>query len=110
MFEYFPGNYVWNLGVVGALIGSISFAVLLVTGGRLAELSDSELGLLLRRHEELVFARASPEAKLRIATALRAQGEVVAMTGDGVNDAPAAPAIARPTNSHANVGANPMMM
>jgi calcium-translocating P-type ATPase len=68
-------------------IGGDSPAV--ITGDRLAELSDAELGLLLRRHEEIVFARTSPEAKLRIATALRAQGDVVAMTGDGVNDAPA---------------------
>ena len=42
-----------------------------------------------RPTDELIFARTSPEAKLRIADALRAEDHVVAMTGDGVNDAPA---------------------
>ncbi|HWO68334.1 MAG TPA: cation-transporting P-type ATPase, partial [Umezawaea sp.] len=60
-----------------------------VTGTELEAMSEAELDALLKRGGELVFARSSPEAKLRIADALRAQGHVVAMTGDGVNDAPA---------------------
>ncbi|WP_040800920.1 cation-translocating P-type ATPase [Nocardia higoensis] len=52
-------------------------------------LSDTELDALLAEPVETVFARATPEIKLRIADALRQNGEVVAMTGDGVNDAPA---------------------
>jgi calcium-translocating P-type ATPase len=60
-----------------------------VTGAQLDEMHDLELDELLRKGEEVVFARSSPEAKLRITDALRAQSHVVAMTGDGVNDAPA---------------------
>jgi magnesium-transporting ATPase (P-type) len=60
-----------------------------VTGADLDAMSDTELSNVLRSGQELVFARSSPEAKLRIADRLRANGDVVAMTGDGVNDAPA---------------------
>ena len=68
-------------------IGAVGLHV--VTGGELDAMSERDLDQLLMSGSEIVFARSSPEAKLRIADALRALGEVVAMTGDGVNDAPA---------------------
>jgi Ca2+-transporting ATPase len=58
-----------------------------LTGHDLDELSDEELCKAVNITD--VFARVSPEHKMRIVEALRSQGEVVAMTGDGVNDAPA---------------------
>jgi calcium-translocating P-type ATPase len=61
----------------------------IVSTEALERMSDHDLDRLLAQRRELVFARSSPEAKLRIADALRAQGETVAVTGDGVNDAPA---------------------
>ena len=61
-----------------------------VNGGtELDAMSEPQLDDLLGSGSEVVFARSSPEAKLRIADALRSKGQVVAMTGDGVNDAPA---------------------
>ncbi len=57
------------------------------TGAELASLSDPELLEVLQNHT--VFARVAPSEKLRIANVLKDAGEVVAMTGDGVNDAPA---------------------
>ncbi len=57
------------------------------TGVELSKLTDKELVTVLRDHS--VFARVAPAEKLRIANVLKDAGEVVAMTGDGVNDAPA---------------------
>ena len=54
----------------------------LVSGTELDAMTEQDLDELLGSGAEVVFARSSPEAKLRIADALRAKGEVVAMTGD----------------------------
>jgi len=58
-----------------------------VSGAELDQLAVAEFAQVVRH--AAVFARVAPEHKLRIVQALQAQGEVVAMTGDGVNDAPA---------------------
>lgn len=58
-----------------------------INGHRLSQLADHELVDVA--HRTAVFARVSPEQTLRRVEALQAKGHVVAMTGDGVNDAPA---------------------
>ncbi|MBD2168788.1 cation-transporting P-type ATPase [Calothrix membranacea FACHB-236] len=61
--------------------------VLAFTGTQLTQMENSELATAIE--DGVVFARVAPEQKLRIVEALQSKGEVVAMTGDGVNDAPA---------------------
>ncbi|HEY9802975.1 MAG TPA: HAD-IC family P-type ATPase [Leptolyngbyaceae cyanobacterium] len=62
-------------------------SVLAFTGAELAKMDQAELAQVAE--EGVVFARVAPEQKLRLVEALQSKGEVVAMTGDGVNDAPA---------------------
>jgi Ca2+-transporting ATPase len=59
----------------------------ILTGAELDQLSDAQLQVLLR--EEVIFARMAPEHKLRLVSAFQDRGDVVAVIGDGVNDAPA---------------------
>jgi magnesium-transporting ATPase (P-type) len=59
-----------------------------ITGVDIDEMTDEQLGDALGE-PEVIFARVSPEHKMRVALVLKSRGEIVAMTGDGVNDAPA---------------------
>jgi P-type Ca2+ transporter type 2C len=59
----------------------------ILTGGELDQLSDAQLQVLLQN--EVIFARMAPEHKLRLVAAFQERGDVVAVVGDGVNDAPA---------------------
>ena len=83
------GDYGLTAAEIARQVGIGHLGSRIVTGTELGALSDSELEALLGADEEIIFARTSPEAKLRVCEALRETGNVVAMTGDGVNDAPA---------------------
>jgi len=72
-----------RVGIVGA--GTVR----ILSGSDLDGMSDDELADATLETEQLLFARARPEHKMRIVGALQDRGEVVAVTGDGVNDAPA---------------------
>jgi magnesium-transporting ATPase (P-type) len=80
------GDHAGTASAIGREMG-IGDGRTAISGIELEAASDDELCDIVRNYD--VFARTSPEHKLRLVTALQANGEVVAMTGDGVNDAPA---------------------
>jgi len=79
------GDYPGTALNIGRQVGLRAEAA--VTGAELDAMSDAELRACVKTTG--IFARVVPEQKLRLVAALKANGEVVAMTGDGVNDAPA---------------------
>jgi calcium-translocating P-type ATPase len=83
------GDHPRTAVAIGRRIGIAGGAPRAITEEEVDAMSDAQLEAVLRSGGELIFARSTPEAKLRIADALREDQHVVAMTGDGVNDAPA---------------------
>ncbi|AMA10870.1 HAD family hydrolase (plasmid) [Picosynechococcus sp. PCC 73109] len=83
------GDYGLTAQAIAQQIGIVNQQVRVVTGEGMGHLSDAQLRQILKYRSGLVFARMSPEQKLRLVQAYKDIGEVVAVTGDGVNDAPA---------------------
>jgi Ca2+-transporting ATPase len=81
------GDHPGTAQAIARRLGIVSNDDRVVTGREMSRLSDDELSEIVR--DVRVYARVSPEQKISIVKALQASGELVAMTGDGVNDAPA---------------------
>jgi magnesium-transporting ATPase (P-type) len=82
------GDYGLTAESIARRIGMLTTSSpLILTGAELDEMDDRKLQELLQR--EVIFARMAPEHKLRLVAAYQAGGHVIAVTGDGVNDAPA---------------------
>jgi magnesium-transporting ATPase (P-type) len=83
------GDYGLTAEAIARQIGLVKDKVRVVTGDGLGHLSDAQLRQILKYRSNLVFARMAPEQKLRLVQAYKDLGDIVAVTGDGVNDAPA---------------------
>ena len=80
------GDHAITARAIGAQMG-IGDGVTVINGTELDNYNETQMREAVQRSD--IFARVSPEQKLQLVTALQAMGEVVSMTGDGVNDAPA---------------------
>ncbi|WP_024546327.1 cation-transporting P-type ATPase [Picosynechococcus sp. NKBG15041c] len=83
------GDYGLTAQAIAQQIGLVNHQVRVVTGEGMGHLSDAQLRQILKYRSGLVFARMAPEQKLRLVQTYKDIGEIVAVTGDGVNDAPA---------------------
>ncbi|MEU2159204.1 cation-transporting P-type ATPase [Streptomyces sp. NPDC019396] len=84
------GDHPLTAEAVARRVGIVQHATpTVITGTRLDELDDAGLDSLLSGSQELLLCRVSPEHKMRVVTAFQRRGAVVAVTGDGANDAPA---------------------
>ena len=81
------GDHVVTASAIAKELGILQEGDLAITGAELDAMTDSELDSQVKKIS--VYARVSPENKIRIVKAWQRQGQVVSMTGDGVNDAPA---------------------
>jgi len=83
------GDYGLTARAIAKEVGIIGDDCRIIKGKELNEMSDAEVIRVLKEPCDVIFARAVPEHKMRIASILEDEDEIVAMTGDGVNDAPA---------------------
>jgi potassium/sodium efflux P-type ATPase len=83
------GDYGLTAEAIAHQIGLVQGKARVVTGDGMTHLSDAQLRQILQYRHNLVFARMAPEHKLRLVKTYKDLGHIVAVTGDGVNDAPA---------------------
>jgi Ca2+-transporting ATPase len=88
------GDQQFTATAIGKELGITDGGIPAVNGGSIAQFSDPEMDEAATN--STIFSRVTPDQKMRIVSSLQSQGEIVAMTGDGVNDAPAL--------SRANIG------